>query len=1229
MIQSFIRLLGSASLARQPAAAQRVTTAEPGASLHAPRRLPRTLKTIAMLVVGLALSAASAQASHFRGASLTWKRLASPANTIELTVTESWRVSPGNTYNWGDGTSFSTSSGFTTIASGSDSTGTFQIIRKVIAHTYTTEGPWTILSTGGARIGPPLVNSNQTNWRLNAVVDLRSGNQGSPVISSPIILQMVKGGVNTVPLSSGDVDGDPISFRMATSAESSITTVASAGGKTLTVSPSGVLSWDTSSTTVGQLYAVQVYAYDNHPLSPSGTGGTEVFFDFMIQIVDGTLNRPPVASGNAGPFVAAIGVPFSNVITGTDPDGGNLTVTNLGLPVGGTMTPASGTTGAQPLAATFNWTPTLAAAGSSVGVTIVFTDPGGLQASKSFSISVPANQPPVAAAGPDQTIFDIDGNDTPITVALNGSASYDPESAPLTYAWTQTSGTPTVALTGANTATPSFTAPSLKIHPNSDPIPLELIFRLDVSDGKTTRSDDVLIIVKHNNLAPVAAATGPAMALEGSLVTLDASASSDPDQDPLSFTWTQTSGTAVALGTNGTNNPLIGFAHMVPGPHSNLGELLEFTVTVSDGIATNTSAVVPVFIKNVNQAPTANAGDNDSVYDNVGQVVLAGAGQDIDGDGVTLLWTQIAGPHVALQGATSNNPTFIAPAVSPAQGSVTLTFQLVANDAFAPGDTEALNSAPSTVDVLVKHANRAPIAAAGPNKDIPEQTTATLDGSGSYDPDNDAISYAWTQTGGTPVVLDTTDPVHPTFTTPDVGPAGTTLTFSLVVTDTPSVGSGASLSSAPSAVVISVKYVNRPPVAVTGPGQITDEGGSVILNGSNSSDPDGNAFTYAWTQVSGPAAGLSDAAAAKPAVTAPMVDRFGATLVFALQVTDEFGAASNVAQTAIAVRNVNHAPVADAGETQSVPEDTDVALAGLAVDADTEEQALLTYAWQQTAGPSVTLTGGTTLSPSFRAPLVTAGGNPLAKVTLKFKLTATDPNGAAASDEMEVIVANVDHAPIANAGGIIIANEAQLVTLNGAFSSDPDGDALTYAWVQTSGPAVTLANANTATPSFTAPFVTAAGATLKFKLTVNDGFSGSSCDTATVSLLNINDPPTATNAQPSLGALWPPNHQMVLISIAGIVDPNNNATIRITKVTQDEPTNGLGDGDTAIDAIINADGTVLVRSERSGTGNGRVYRISFTVSDFEGSASGVVKVGVPHDKKDTAIDSGGVFISTQ
>ncbi len=101
-----------------------------------------------------------------------------------------------------------------------------------------------------------------------------------------------------------------------------------------------------------------------------------------------------------------------------------------------------------------------------------------------------------------------------------------------------------------------------------------------------------------------------------------------------------------------------------------------------------------------------------------------------------------------------------------------------------------------------------------------------------------------------------------------------------------------------------------------------------------------------------------------------------------------------------------------------------------------------------------------------------------------------------------------------------------------------------------------------------------------------------------------------------------------------MTDPDNNAvTIQITGVTQDEPVNGVGDGDTSPDAVISGD-SVLLRAERTGlTGgvqeNGRVYVVNFTADDGQGgSCSGSIAVGVPHDRKDTPVDDGQNIDST-
>ncbi len=129
-----------------------------------------------------------------------------------------------------------------------------------------------------------------------------------------------------------------------------------------------------------------------------------------------------------------------------------------------------------------------------------------------------------------------------------------------------------------------------------------------------------------------------------------------------------------------------------------------------------------------------------------------------------------------------------------------------------------------------------------------------------------------------------------------------------------------------------------------------------------------------------------------------------------------------------------------------------------------------------------------------------------------------------------------------------------------------------------------------------------------------------------------NQPPDCTQAISSADRLWPPNHRLVSISISGITDPDGDpVSITITGITQDEPVNGLGDGDTSPDGVGVGSSQAQVRAERSGIGNGRVYAVSFTAEDSRGgSCSGSVQVGVPHDQGQgaTPIDDGQNYDST-
>lgn len=443
------------------------------------------------------------------------------------------------------------------------------------------------------------------------------------------------------------------------------------------------------------------------------------------------------------------------------------------------------------------------------------------------------------------------------------------------------------------------------------------------------------------------------------------------------------------------------------------------------------------------------------------------------------------------------------------------------------------------------------------------------------------------------------------------------------------------LSASEVTTLFNAVSIDSPPVADAGDDFSVNEGQLVTLDGTGSSDPDGDAMTYAWEQVvdNSPAVMLSGADTAHPAFTAPTVAAGGETLTFRVAVTANGKSASD--EVSVTVVNQNHPPVALAGDDQSVAEGALVALDGASsFDVDGDQ---FTYTWVQVANgaPSVALTGADSAYPTFSAPIVNAGGSPGVVATLVFELRVDDgfpadvpaPGYALGNvvDTVTIEVTNVNNLPTAEAGEEQTVDENSPVSLNAANSSDPDSDPLTFTWIQTGGEPVVLDDVNSAAPAFTTPFVSPGGANLTFEVTVDDGYGGTASDTVVVHVQNANDPPDASLARPTVASLWPPNHQMVAVGIVGVADPDSNATLTITGVTQDEPTMGLGDGDRAVDAVINADGTVLLRSERSGNGDGRVYHIHFTASDYEGSTSGVVTVSVPHSPKKPVVDGGELY----
>src|SRR5712664_2459027 len=203
-----------------------------------------------------------------------------------------------------------------------------------------------------------------------------------------------------------------------------------------------------------------------------------------------------------------------------------------------------------------------------------------------------------------------------------------------------------------------------------------------------------------------------------------------------------------------------------------------------------------------------------------------------------------------------------------ASGTAPLSYQWQENGADISGATSASSTTPATTaqdngaQFRVMVSNTAgsatsgmatltvqspPVADAGP--DLTVESTGTggtlveLDGSKSSDPDKDVLSFIWMDEAGN--VVGSKDIVPLTLS---LG----TYTFTLKVTDP------GGLSSTDT-TVIKVQTVNRPPVADAGADQILECAGGirVILNGSKSSDPDGDVLSFVWKDEAGNAVGTA------------------------------------------------------------------------------------------------------------------------------------------------------------------------------------------------------------------------------------------------------------------------------------------------------------------------------------------------------------------------------------
>ncbi len=726
------------------------------------------------------------------------------------------------------------------------------------------------------------------------------------------------------------------------------------------------------------------------------------------------------------------------------------------------------------------------------------------------------NDAAIVDAGDD---FTVDEGDT---VELVGSAT-DSDSDELTYSWRQTSG-PAVTLTDANAATATFEAPEGVV--NTD-----VTFELTVSDGVNESTDSVTVTVNAVDDAPEFTSLPTQYVGENEAVELTASAT-DPEGSGVTYSWTQVGGTPVELSGADSQNPTF------ESPEEITNSWLTFEVTASDGDVSSVGTVT-VLVNADNDAPTADAGSNFAI-DAGSTGNLSATGEDPEGKAVLYNWTQVSGPSVEINGATSADATFGAPSVTEDTELVfqvevtdgtstsvdTITVQVNADaeaesggegsgggesgsgsestgesgsesgggdsggsesggsesgsggnsDPVGESGEDPVDEGGEDAEPSVPMVVEAPATIIAPEGEI---TTLSVDVSNA----SDDVQYTWTQVAGTETLeLSDSSASSPTFEAPNLTD-NEVYVFDVTVED--------ESGSHTVRVNVLVEADNDGPT-VNVDDDATQESESIHTVGSTSSDSEGQNLSYTWVQTSGPEVNIRSGNSPELRFSTRGLEESG-EITFELQVSD--GTNISTDQIVMNVDPGNTLPTVSAGPDQSVMEGETVQMSSAASDEDGDA---LTYTWVQTGGPTVELSDPNSATPTFEAPDISGTDE------ITFDLIVSDGVDEV-TDSVVITVEGINDAPVVDAGPFQSVQENELVTLS-ANVSDSDSENLTFTWTQTGGPSVTIDDSDTATATFTAPDQVA-NTYATFEIEVSDG-EHTVVDTVVVLINADNDAPT-------------------------------------------------------------------------------------------------------------------------
>jgi hypothetical protein len=437
----------------------------------------------------------------------------------------------------------------------------------------------------------------------------------------------------------------------------------------------------------------------------------------------------------------------------------------------------------------------------------------------------------------------------------------------------------------------------------------------------------------------------------GSEVKFDASSSTDPDGDSLSFSWTLVSRPAgSSVEVNGTG------AQLLVKPDVAGTYVVSVRISDGKGAAVDKQATIlvsanaaPVTSVAISASYTAVASVAAATNVTVGATILldGGTSRDADGDAVVTSWELIERPATSQAGLT------LGAASARLSTDVAGSYKVRARAADSRGaysetvyPFEAMGTAPQVV--LLASVSNAPVNGGSSTVTGTTGYLMSLSGAGSSNPDGGALTYEWTlesRPAASSATLDSTIGAFSQFTPDVLG----NYVVKLVVTT----ASGAASSYVTTVAVNNQRPTasigsNAVPVALpSGPTLRLPANTTVTLRGTSSSDADGDALTYAWTLLSKPAGSAAALSATNTATVQLTTDLSGSYQVL-LRVSDPSGAYS---EQTLTIASGNAAPVAvlDKSRMSVLAGASSAASASYSYDDDGDS---LSYSWALDAKPA-------------------------------------------------------------------------------------------------------------------------------------------------------------------------------------------------------------------------------------------------------------------------------------